>query len=254
MKKGRIEWLPYTALMVDPSVQRTVIGPRANKLTVEFDPDKVGILHVSQRENGERHLIDGQHRWVAARRAGKGQTKAKCEVFEGLSPEEEAAMFLSLNDARQPSAVDRFKVGLVAGDETAVGVDKVLHKFGLRVSSNIDDGTIACVDRLMALYRRDPALLMETLSVTNDAWNNRRDAVESVVIGGLSKVLATYNGEMDRGVLVRKLRKQPPAGLIANAKLLQSLRPGFTKSQAVGQLIIDHYNKGRRSDLLGAIR
>lgn len=254
-KNGRpsVAWLPISALSIDPETQRDVIRARVKHLANPFNPALVGIFTVSVRDgvDGGNFVVDGQHRTLAARDAGYNDLRVPCDLKYGLSRADEAILFLGQNDSRPVSAIDKFRVGLLGGDPDCVGVQAVLNEFGLRVVLGHVDGGIACVDRLLAIYRRDPDLLRETLGIAINAWGTRSATTEQLVVSGLSTVLGRYNGELERPRLVNKLSKYRggPAGLIGDARALSDIRP-INKTRALAEIVVDTYNKGARSGSL----
>lgn len=81
-------------LMIDPAVQRMPDARRISKIASEWDDDAVGIITVSLRDNGEIAVIDGQTRYMALleRKGADTTASLRCDVYEGLSQEEEAAL------------------------------------------------------------------------------------------------------------------------------------------------------------------
>lgn len=246
----RVEHIPIKDLHVDETTQRNMVKARVRYLAKNWDPDKIGTLTVSRREDGRSYIVDGQHRWLAAIEVGLHEYKVRCEVYQNASIADEASQFLALNDVRAVSAIDKFRVGITAGDADVLGVVDIINDLGLRVAYNSSDGHVRCVDRLLAIYRRDPALLRDVLETTLAAWGQQSASLEAVLLSGLSQVLATYNGNLDRRILVAKLKKYAggPGALVGNAKGLSKIRP-ITAQRAVAEIVRDTYNKGRREEL-----
>src|SRR3954452_18659822 len=85
-------------IVVDERYQRPVEDYRVQKIAEHFDETLFGVLEVSRR-NGTCAVFDGQHRLEAARRIGLGVVP--CLVHEGLSPEDEAQLFVRLQRERK---------------------------------------------------------------------------------------------------------------------------------------------------------
>lgn len=205
---------------------------------------------MSQRADGKRYAVDGQHRTLAGVKAGYGFTKAKCHVYRNLTLAEEARLFLVLNNNRAVGPYDKFIVGLTAEDPDALAVNATLKKHGLQPSRSGGDGYLKCVDRAMKLH--DNGLLDETLEIVTAAWGTRAGAVENQVLEGVSRVLDRYNGELDRAALVKKLstHKGGPTALLGQARGLVALKSGMRVAGGVAEVIRDSYNKGRRAGAL----
>lgn len=250
-RKAQVEFLPFATLAIDSRYQRSVVQARINKLVAEWNIADVGILTVSIRD-GKFWIIDGQHRYLAALKKGFGETKVPCHVYRNLTVEQEAELFDRLNDQRAPTPYDRFKAGLVYGDRVAVGVDRVVRSHGFRVANHSGKGRIACVSALTTLYKRDPVVLDQVLEVISGAWAETTEATESSIVSGLGKVVSRYNGELDKSALVKKLSKTgSPAQLLGNAKSMRALTGNSSSiSDTVAQMVVEIYNKGRRTKVL----
>lgn len=248
--KSYLDEIPFSALRFDAHVQRATILARVKKLIREWVLDDVGIITVSKRRDGY-YVIDGQHRVRAAMELGLGTTKVKCLVYTDLTLQEEARKFLTLNDSRLVSAFDKFNVGLVAGDELCVGIEATLKRHGLRVGRAKADGVAVCIDKIMAIGGRSLDLLDAVCRVIVETWGTRPVALEGLIFTALHQVLARYDGELDRAVLVQKLAKYRggPSALIGNAKGLSDYRP-ITVASAAATIMVDTYNKSRRSGQL----
>ena len=245
--------LPFRSLAFDDSYQRSVLPAYVAKLVGKWDLKKVGVITVSIR-NRKPYVIDGQHRVRAALELGLSDTKIRCEVYRGLSVEEEAQLFLALNDAKSVTAIDRYQAGLVANDPTCIGVRDTLAQYGLAVGNTGGDGYVRCANTLLKIYERDPAALEDTCLLLTGAWGTRSEALDHVVVTGMGMVVNRFNGEIDRGVFVKKLAKYHggPGALVGDARGLAALKP-FGVTRASAELMVDTYNKGRRSGQLAPL-
>lgn len=259
MKTGKrfaVDHLPFGSLALDPRAQREFIPARMKKLVREWKLEEVGAITVSVRD-GAAYVIDGQHRVRAAMELGLRDTKVLCHVYRGLSLQEEAEKFLALNDVRAVSPVDKFYVGLTAKDPVCIGVRDTLAKHDLyvpRSSGNTSDGAVRCVSKLLELYERDPALLDDVCSVLSSAWGTRSAAYEQMLVVAMGTVCDRYNGQLDRGALVKKLAKYRggPSALSGDARGLADYKP-ISVSRAAAEIIVSTYNRGRRSGELAPL-
>lgn len=252
-KNQYLDHLPISVLKLDRGYQRDVSEAKVRKLIGDWQERAVGVLHVSARDDGY-YVIDGQHRVRAAQDQGLSDFKVPCHVHRDLSREEEAAMFLYLNDSKNVSAYDRFKAGLIAGDEDCIGVQQTLKHYGLEVGPGSSDGTIRCVTKLLTLYRKDPQLLDRLCLIATEAWGTRQSAFEQVVVTGLGTVLGRYNGELDEAAFVKKLSgyRGGPTALAGDARGYADVRP-ISVGRAAAEIMVDAYNRGRRSRQLPAL-
>lgn len=237
-------------LALDERVQRSIRSGHLKRMTRNLDPLAVGVIHVSRRNGDENRdvILDGQHRVRALIDSGLGEHKIDCRVYHDLTLAQEAGLFRRLNVTVPASPVDDFVKGVLEGDEECVAISKIVERFGLRVALQKGDGIVACIATLRRTYRRNPAALGFALHVATEAWGTRRDAFDAYVLGGLGEMYARYQEEIDRPALIRKLAKYRggPAGLQGSAKAMHQLRGG-TVARATASLLVDTYNKGRRT-------
>lgn len=249
--KFTTDHLPFGSLRCNSRVQRATIPARVKKLEREWNLNKVGAITVSVHDRAA-WIIDGQHRWLAAMERGLGDTKAFCHVYRGLSEKDEAELFLALNDSRTVSSLDKYLVGIVAEDETCLGIRDTLAKHGLKIGTS--NGDVRCIAEAVSLYEKSPEMLDDVCATLTGAWGTRATALERVIVAGLGIVLGRYNGELDRSVLVTKLAKYRggPGALCGDARGLTDYRP-ISVRRAAAEIIVDTYNKGRGSGRLAPL-
>lgn len=253
-RKMSTNHLPFASLVFDSQVQRSVIPARVRWFKENWDFEQVGAITVSVREDGKAYVIDGQHRVRTAIELGYGGTKVLCHTYRGLTLEEEAEKFLALNNARPVTPVDKYKVGLVARDPVCLGVRDTLAHYGLRIGAQRADGAVCCVSKAMALYEKDPDLLDGACAVLTEAWGTRGPAYEQVVFAAVGSILGRYDGELNRAQLAKKLAKYRggPAALVGDARGLSDYKP-ISVTRAAAEIMVDTYNKGKRSGQLSPL-
>lgn len=132
-----IEWVAVDCLLIDPDYQRSIESSSSRRLiasiAARWDWRLCMPLAVSRRAAG-KFVIDGQHRLAAAKLRGD-LPHLPCCVAEYESLADEAGMFVAANRARRAiSRLDDFHAALVAGDEDAIEVDRMIKAAGLRVA------------------------------------------------------------------------------------------------------------------------
>lgn len=251
MREGRfsVDHLLFRNLAFDTRTQRALIPARVKALVAKWLLEDVGAITVSVRDS-KFYVIDGQHRVRAALERGLGDTKVLCHVYRGLTIEEEARKFLALNDARTVAPLDRYRVGLTARDPICLCVQETLAAHGLVVSGSTSEGRVSCISALLVLAK-DPDLLDAVCASIVEAWGTRPAALERLMFKAMGTVLGRYNGEIDRGILSTKLAKYRggPAALAGDARGLSDYKP-ITVTRAAAEIIVDTYNRGRRSGTL----
>src|SRR5699024_7881327 len=116
-----------------------IFEPKHDIFKKDFDRNSVRIT-VSLREDGTKVVLDGQHsREFAIREGDYGPYLV--EAFEGLTEAEEAARFLSYNNAKPVTAVEKFGPRVASGDPLAVRIQGILDRIDLRVAAGQGIGT-----------------------------------------------------------------------------------------------------------------
>lgn len=253
-----VENVPVAKLMVDPDVQRVVDKTRVDKMVKDYQPSALGAIVVSRRSDGTHHVVDGQHRVQATIAAGYGDGEVTCLVYEGLTRSEEAALFRRLNNSRSVNAVDKFRVRVVEGDDSAVQLNALLGRHGWTVAQDKNDGYlagIAALERVHVGKVNGPGTAHEVtetlIQVITEAWGHDANGVRGEITGGLGALLLRFGTRVDRVKLVSELRQFPsgPLGLVGRAKGLRDFRGGLV-TDAVAEVVVELLNKNRRTNKL----
>lgn len=106
-------------LRVDASYQRSIDNGKSRalirKIARTWDWSLFQLLVVSRRPDGELYIVDGQHRWEAAR-LRRDLYDLPCSVYDFASVGDEATAFVALNQERKPlGALDLFKAAVEGG-------------------------------------------------------------------------------------------------------------------------------------------
>lgn len=258
-KKPRIEKIQADKIRVDEQVQRALIPARRKAIAEKLDLDGLGVITVSERDNGEMVVLDGQHRLAALDYHDMGEWEVDCHIYRGLTVAQEAALFRRLNDTRKITPFDDFSKALTEGDAQSLALNEIIQQHGLRVTASGGDGQVTCITKLRQLYVSnngvaDGATLDEVLGVVLDAWGLHYPAVEKSILGGAAIVLSTYGKELDHATLVEKLAKVKggPSGLLGQARLFRDFRTA-PMDRLVASVIVQVYNKGRTTRKLAEL-
>lgn len=146
-------------LMIDYEYQRGEIS-KANTLAVarNFNWVSFNSIVVMERENGDKYVVDGQQRLLAAKHRGDIKD-VPCIVFQSSGKEHEAKAFISLNiNRRHVSAVDKFNAGVLAGTSPEKHIAEWLSGIGLKITKDCKDVNGICF----------PAKLIETWKMNSE--------------------------------------------------------------------------------------
>lgn len=195
-----VKKLKINELFVDSKVQRSITQSSVNKKIRDFDINALGVLVVSKRLDGFYHILDGQHRFLAAKECGVEELD--CEVHINLTEREEAELFLKYNQERvSTKPIDHFNIEVKAGIEESVIIDSILKEFGLNVSRR----SVQAPKSLKQAYKNyGEDNFRKTLRLINEVWGV--EAMKSPVIGGISSFIHLGGDSLDLDRLIMNLR------------------------------------------------
>lgn len=247
------------SLQIHPSVQRAVQTGWLKVLTNKLDLDAIGTIAAVQYPIAGKTgpwVIDGQHRIKAILANGCGEWEVDVHIYLDVKSDQRAAeLFKELNTRRVVAPLDMYRQEVTAGDDTAVGVDDIVRKFGLVVGNQSIDGMLACPVSLKKAYNRDEGKsLVRGLSWLTGAFGKRAAGLEGKLVEGITLVASRNNGNVDDAAMVKKLAKYDggASSLIGDAKGRMRIQH-ISLSKAIAAHIIDLYNSGRRAERLNPL-
>lgn len=247
-----IEWVQVQDLLVDGDYQRSIESEASQRLiaaiAAHWDWRLCMPLAVSRRGDG-RYVIDGQHRLAAARlRPDIPHLPCCIATYEG--PADEAAMFVAANRARRAiNRLDDFHAALVAGDEDALDVDRVVRAAGLKVSRQTGSqswrpGEVAFTSSIASvLGKHGDDLVVEALSAIAEAFAGQVLSNGASVFLGLTRVLVSPPAGLDRSRLLRSLTAYDMKGW---GSFVQGAKGGDLRAQAMRLAILEVYEDQAR--------
>lgn len=256
MTKYSEEELSVSELGIDHRVQRAMVDMnKVQSIVSNYNADAIGIITVSRREDGTQIVLDGWHRTEAMRRITDNQGTIHARVFEGLTLQEEASMFLALNTTNQPKLYDRWKVRVTEGDPVAVQATETLRHFGWKPNNQMVDGTMCAIGSLERIFllsekaQVEPNLVHAVIMVITKAWGHNRYGVVAPIFEGIGRLIAEHGSKLDLGHLVSVLKeyKGGPQTLHQEARVLGGLR-NIRISMAVADQLTERYNKGKKAE------
>lgn len=243
-RQARLRWLKVKDLEVSPLAQRDMRPGWVDHLVANFDTERVGNPTVSER-GGHFYLVDGQHRAEALTLAGHEDSGIQCWVYQGLNEQDEAEMFLALNDNLTVNAFDKFRVGVTAGRDDECDIDRIVRAQDLVISRDKIPGAVAAVGTLRRVYNRSGGpVLARALRIIRDSYGDA--GLDAAVIDGIGLLCARYNGELQDEIAVVRLSKAHGGvhGLLNKAEVLRR-STGNAKSHCVAAAAVDIINAGR---------
>lgn len=219
-----------------------------DQLVSEMNVDELGNPEVSHRD-GSFYIMDGQHRIEAIKRwngAGWEEQHLQCWVWEGLTEEQEAEIFLRLNNRKSVAVFQKFTVGTHAGRPAECEITQIVTDEGLKISTQTIPGAVGCVGALLRIHRqRGPITLRRALCMARDSFGD--SGMNSQVIEGFSLLCNRYNGVLDEKSAVQSLSKVHGGvnGLMGSAEQLRQ-KTGSSKTQCIAAAAVTIINRDRK--------
>lgn len=250
-----LRWVPLNQMRAaeEGKGQRELTQRRVDRITaVGFDPELMGYPVVSERD-GHFWILDGQARIAALKNwLGEWQEQhVQCRVFVHLTEEQEAEIFLELNDFTNVAAFAKFKNAVTAGRPTETDINRIVLANHLVVSREAArDDSVGCVSTLIRVYKRSgPLIFSQSLRVVRDAYG--KPGMESAVLDGMGLLCQRYNGELTETEAVTKLAavRGGVNGLLGRAQTIRKATAA-PLNESIAAAAVDVINAGKSSKKL----
>ena len=243
-RSGSVQWVALADLRINERAQREFNEPWARSILAGFDPDKMQYPTVNHRD-GHHYVVDGQHSVWAYKMWLQfwDDQKIECIVHEGLTEEQEAELFLSLNNKRVVGGLEKFKAAVTAGRADETNIDAVVRAQGCKISRNrSQSGAIRAVGSLSKIYRDyGPVVLGETVGLIRDCYGDA--GYEAAILVGIAGVLDRYPSvHLPRLQIALHDAAGGSKGLLNSARALQA-QVGGTMSNACSAAVVNIYNR-----------
>lgn len=242
-RTARLRWVPLDQIKVNPLAQRDLNQARVDHLAANMDLEQIGTVTVNHRD-GSWWVIDGQHRVEMLRACDFHDEKIQCWAYEGLTSEQEAQVFLKLNNTLTPTALAKYKTAVHAGRPVESDIDRIVRSAGLVVSGDKVPGAIKAVAALRKVYGRGPGVLARSLHIINEAYGDA--GLEGPVIDGIGHLCARYNGDLNEVEAIDKLSKaRGGVGVLLQKAEVIRRQTGNQKPHCIAAAAVETINAGR---------
>lgn len=241
--KSKLEWVPIVKMKVAPHAQRELRPSWVDSIATEFNPDSIGIVTVSARDDAF-YIIDGQHRVAALKKMGWEDQKIECRVFHTMTLKDEADQFDRLNSVKAVDSFERFKVRITAERQVECAIENVLHQHKLVLSRDNVPGAVGAVGTLRRVFMRsDGHVLGRSLRIIRDAYGD--PGFQAQVIDGIGHLCHRYNGQLEPSRAIQRLGAAHGGvnGLLAKAEVLRK-STGNNKAHCVAAAAVEIINRG----------
>lgn len=250
--KVTAEWLPVASLV---SLHfRPTSKTKVRAIAAEFDPDALGVLYISRRDDGTNYVLDGDNRIEALRTMGWVDQRVPTHVYHGLTQAREAELFVEFNQKRtKPKPVDIFQAQVKANDEQALAITKVLATRGLVVSIHKTHGNVMAVQALQTVFNSAGGrVLGEVLDIASNAWGKGHQSFQADILWGIGVILARYGKRVNPTRLSKRLARYEPGTIVTQARMLKQAEHGGQADNRSGSYvarnILNVYNSGLRNE------
>lgn len=244
-----VAWIRVADLVVKwPEAQRKLGEKRAKQIAENFDPDLLGVLCVSAIEGGKYHINDGQTRATAIRIwSGDENQRVPCSVIPAGDAKRAAQIFSAMNGMRtKPTAMEIFKTDVTGEVASAVTVNSLVRRAGLRIDDSDADGCIRAVSAVLSIYKQfGEQGLATTLDAIKVVWKLEHAAFDAYIMRGFALFLAQSEIEIDPVRLSKRvIRKFTPGKLLGSAKATKEAFGG-NLTRAIAALVKEAYGTPR---------
>lgn len=239
-QESKVLSLSTEDLKVDERYQRELNMSRVRKIAKAYNPKKLGVLIVSKRSNGFYYVVDGRHR-VKATELKYGKPHALlCQVYEGLTYEEECELFYSQYDnCSKVKPYQKFIAKVEGKDEDALGLLEVLQNVGLVFRKGSGENSLRCVQLLEKLYSTMGAKELERMLRTIvTSFGGFDDTFHSSLVGGMGVFYSTYGADIDDNRAVKRFQKVTPKEFLQRGRILDK-----NVKDGVAVALFKEYNK-----------
>ena len=216
------ERLPVRDMVVDPTYQGHVNRPLVQKIAANWNDAAAGAVILNMREDNSYAVLDGQHRVLAAKKAGVKELNAL--VFVGKTHEEEATLFVQLNTKHNVRPIDRFRAALTAGSPREQEIAATVARCGLEIKDGPAPNAVRSVVALLDIYDNfGVGHLQTSISTLKSAWDSYSDplAWSDMAVRGMSAFIYRY----------------PMADLERLAAKLSGYAPNIVRGMAVAKAV-----------------
>jgi len=231
-------------MFVDYTYQRKPLKAKINRIVKNFNPDLLGVITCSMRDDNTLAIIDGSHRYHSLVQMGMKDVSVNALVYFGLTIKDEAQIFALTNkEHTKPTPSQIFKAGIVSGDPIAVGISNVVAKVGASFEEGPGINKIRCVATVRRVYTNAGAsILTKTLETLKAAYPDNTEMYRDQMISALGCIYHRYGKKVDQKRMSEVLAKiGNPSLVIAQAQAMMSSGQTVTFT-SLPFLIVSRYN------------
>ena len=211
------------AMLEFADYQRPCQANRVREIASKWDDYKANEVVVSYRD-GSFFVVDGQHTVRAAEMVGKSDLY--CKIYEDLSFEEEAKLFVQLNNIQvRVSTVQKYKAMVCAKDPETMVLENLCKEFSIVTipTSSHDKPVLGGMRAAQGTLRicGEMGLRWAFEVIRDSQWHMEPGAYSELMLMTLRSIYKTHIGELahTKTKLCAILKKVPFGLLRAKANI-----------------------------------
>jgi hypothetical protein len=222
--KGTFEQVRISDILIDRDYQRRIRESYVRYLIEQFDEALFHVLYLNRRADGVLACMDGQHRVETAIRLHLHKRRAPAFVTSGLSKQEEARVYLKINQNRLPaSGPDAFRAKLEAGEADATEIAAVTDQRGLSLVEYHGELRAREIMAYGTLYMlRKYGTLIDVLDTIIAAWPDEPTGFKALHMRGVDKLIRVSRHAIDLEHLAETMATEGPSKIEARALFYKS--------------------------------
>ena len=244
-RKTVVTSLDSAILEVCYRYQRPTRPRDVQKIVDQFDSALVNLLKVSYRD-GHYYVFDGAHTLAALKIVnGKDSFPVLCQLFYGLSYEEECCLFSMQHGCEHKVGVPYMLRAREEGaDEKTMDFLERTRKNGFEIipgNSHSQYGQISAVRCAYNAYEKlGPEAYEEILRIIQETWNGESWSVSQRMLSGMAIFYQKFKGDFREKRFLNKLGQVSKTAMAREASKYYNLSSSLAYAMAIGKI----YNKG----------
>lgn len=266
-------------LVTDNRYNRDIDQKWVDEIAAGFNPDQLQTLNVSRRifratrgsggklteqqvfdgdtvaaSRIEYVVISGQHRLLATLKAKGPDFQLACNIYDGLTEEQEADLFALFDEKVRPhNWWQRHRSRLFGKNKEAVEIERIVTESGMQTfkGTSARDGVIYAISTLYSIYRLSgPEFLRRVLEIHYTAWTDNGDGYTASMIQGTALLMRRFGGYAlwsdDALAVALSDPAHNPLTITQRAKGASSGVGATSVAQEVGRLEHRYYQMGKK--------
>ena len=237
------EQIPIKNLVSNQEYQRNLSMSHIERAAANFDVYQINPVKVSRR-NGINYVFNGQHTIeIVAMVSGSRDTPVWCMIYDDLNYQHEANIFANQMKYVKPLApYEVFKANLEAQNDVQIIISDLVSRYHLQIGTKKGNGVICAVSTVESIFTKyGYSVLDRTLQLCVMTWEGDYNSFSANIMNAISKLIVTYEDELDDMVFKDKI------GAISVKQLGRTAKERRPGSMGYAEAMVILYNGRRKS-------